>query len=135
MHKNTYNFVFRSSFRLYLVSTSLIAPFKMNNIVRRTHKQETQNTKVKSQLKHRNKNDLTQNTMSHIGFRTCKYEMNPIKNVRENVVPLFSHNNPICCHENQRSDPAEFQTHSSSYAYPQSPANIKRVKSKIAKKM
>ena len=45
---NTYNFIFRPSFCLYLVSTSWIAPLKIN-IVHRTQKQETQNTKVKSQ--------------------------------------------------------------------------------------
>ena len=49
---------------------------------------------------------------------TCKYEMNPIKNIRENVMTPFSHCNPICCHGNQWSHLAEFRTHSSSHACP-----------------
>ena len=48
---------------------------------------------------------------------TCKYEMNPIKNVQENVMtPFFP---PFfCCHGNQWSHLAEFRTHSSSYTCP-----------------
>ena len=44
---------------------------------------------------------------------TCKYEMNLIKNARENVMTPF-----FCCHGNQWSHLAEFRTHSSSYACP-----------------
>ena len=50
---------------------------------------------------------------------TCKYEKDPIKNNREKgATPFFSNYNTICCHGNQRSDLADFQTQSSFYACP-----------------
>ena len=46
-----------------------------------------------------------------ISLLTFKYEMNLIKNVRENVMTLFSHCNPLCCHGKQWPHLAEFRTH------------------------
>ena len=58
---------FRPSFRLYLVSTSWIVPFKTTTSYTE-HK--TRKSKYESKkLKHRNQNVIAQNTMSHIGFR------------------------------------------------------------------
>ena len=58
---------FRPSFRLYLVSTSCIVPFKTTTSYTE-HK--TRKSKYESKkLKHRNQNVIAQNTMSHIGFR------------------------------------------------------------------
>ena len=45
---------------------------------------------------------------------TLKYEKDPIKSIRENVITPFSHYNSmgaICCHGNQSSDPIWIKTY------------------------
>ena len=59
---------FSPVFRLYLVSTSWIVPFKTTTSYTE-HKTRKSKYEIKK-LKHRNQNVIAQNTMSHIGFRT-----------------------------------------------------------------